>query len=170
MKKKQKFVVSIKDGNVDVSLMYGNSLAYIGSKHVLIDKKGNGLYNEYIDALSNKNVNTQRISTSDEKKQNKIPESLKERYNALDVEIKNLFRQNKEKPIPNYFEKFKHLIDEQNEIKIEMDLKGLKRDKEKTTNEDVDLYKEIYSIRQGEEMEKNRALENECVEEYRRRL
>ena len=51
-----------------------------------------------------------------------------------------------------------------------MNLKGLKRDKEKTTNEDVDLYQEIYSIRQGEEMEKNRAVENECVEEYRRRL
>ena len=132
----EKFVVSIKDGNVDVSLMYGNSLACIGSKQVLIDKKGNGLYNEYIDALSNKNVNTQRISTSDEKKQNKIPESLKERYNALDVEIKNLFRHNKEK----------------------------------TTNDDVDLYEEIYSIRQVEEMEKNRAFENECVEEHRRRL
>lgn len=166
----EKFVVSIKDGNVDVSLMYGNSLACIGLKQVLIDKKGNGLYNEYIDALSNKNVNKQRISTSDEKKQNQIPESLKERYNALDVEIKNLFRQNKEKPIPNYFEKFKHLIDEQNEIKIEMDLKGLKRDKEKTTNEDVDLYEKIYSIRQDEEKKKNRAFENECVEEHRRRL
>lgn len=51
-----------------------------------------------------------------------------------------------------------------------MDLNGLKRDNEKTTNEDVDLYKEIYSIRQGEEMERNRAFENECVEEYRRRL
>ena len=51
-----------------------------------------------------------------------------------------------------------------------MDLKGLKRDKEKTTNDDVDLYEEIYSIRQVEEMEKNRSFENECVEEHRRRL
>ena len=67
--KMEKFVVSIKDGNIDVSLMYGDKLACVGTKQVLIDKKGNGLYNEYIDALSNKNSNTQKISTSDEEKQ-----------------------------------------------------------------------------------------------------
>lgn len=168
--KMEKFVVSIKDGNIDVSLMYGDKLACVGTKQVLIDKKGNGLYNEYIDALSNKNSNTQKISTSDEEKQNIMPESLKERYDALDVEIKNLFRQNKEKPVPNYLKKLKKLIDEQDEIKIEMDLKGLKCDKRKATNEDVDLYEEIYSIRQVEEMEKNRAVEHERVEGYGRML
>lgn len=164
----EKFVVSIKDGNVDVSLMYGDKLACIGSKQVLIDKKGNGLYNEYIDALSNENSNTQKISTIGEEIQKPI--SLKEKYDALDREIRQLFRQNQEKPVQNYFEKLKKLIDEQDEIKIEMDLKGLKCDKRKATNEDVDLYEEIYSIRQVEEMEKNRAVEHERVEGYRRRL
>ena len=168
--KMEKFVVSIKDGNVDVSLMHGNSLACIGSRQVLIDKKGNGLYNEYIDALSNKNSNTQKISTSDEKKQNKLPESLKERYDALDVEIKNLFRQNIEKAVPNYLERLKKLIDEQDEIKIEMGLKDIKSDKKKGTEEDINIAYGIDSIRQIEKMRQAEQIEHENVEWYRRML
>lgn len=168
--KMEKFVVSIKDGNIDVSLMYGDKLACVGTKQVLIDKKGNGLYNEYIDALSNKNSNTQKISTSDEEKQNIMPESLKERYDALDVEIKNLFRQNKEKPVPNYLKKLKKLIDEQDEIKIEMDLKDIKSDKKKGTEEDINIAYDIDSIRQIEKMRQAEQVEYENVEGYGRML
>ena len=168
--KMEKFVVSIKDGNIDVSLMYGDKLACVGTKQVLIDKKGNGLYNEYIDALSNKNSNTQKISTSDEEKQNIMPESLMERYDALDVEIKNLFRQNKEKPVPNYLKKLKKLIDEQDEIKIEMDLKDIKSDKKKGTEEDINIAYDIDSIRQIEKMRQAEQIEHENVEGYGRML
>ena len=168
--KMEKFVVSIKDGNVDVSLMHSNSLACIGSRQVLIDKKGNGLYNEYIDALSNKNSNVQRVSTSDEEKQNKLPESLKERYDALDVEIKNLFRQNIEKPVPNYLERLKKLIDEQDEIKIEMGLKDIKCVKKKATEGDINIAYDIDSIRQIEKMKQAEQIKNENVESHRRML
>ena len=168
--KMEKFVVSIKDGNVDVSLMHGNSLACIGSRQVLIDKKGNGLYNEYINALSNKNSNVQRVSTSDEEKQNKLPESLKERYDALDVEIKNLFRQNIEKAVPNYLERLKKLIDEQDEIKIEMGLKDIKSDKKKGIEEDINIAYGIDSIRQIEKTRQAEQIEHENVEGYRRML
>ena len=171
--KMEKFVVSIKDGNVDVSLIHSNSLACIGSRQVLIDKKGNGLYNEYIDALSNKNSDIQRVNTIDEEKQNKLPKSLKERYDALDVEIKNLFRQNIEKPVSNYLERLKKLIDEQDNIKIEMDLKDIKRDKKKATEEDMKIAYDIDSIRRMEQIEKMRQAEqikHKNVERHRRML
>ena len=99
-----------------------------------------------------------------------MPESLKERYDALDVEIKNLFRQNKEKPVPNYLKKLKKLIDEQDEIKIEMDLKDIKSDKKKGTEEDINIAYDIDSIRQIEKMRQAEQVEYENVEGYGRML
>ena len=167
LEKAEKFVISIKNGNIDVSLMHGDRVACIGSRQVLIDKKGNGLYNEYIDVLSNKNSNTQVINSTDE---NKMTESLKERYDALDTEIKNLFRQNKERPIQNYFERLKKLIDEQDEIKVKMDLECVGCDKKRSTEEDVNIAYDIDLIKQIEKNRHTEQIEHENVERHRRKL
>lgn len=173
IEKAEKFIVRIKNGNVGVSLMKDNKTTYIGTRQVLIDKKGNGLYNEYINALSNENTNVQPISTTEEKKeeqeQNNTPMTPKEKYDYLNVEIRKLFKQNQQNPVQGFMEKMKKLIDEQDMIKLKLSKKDLKNDYEE---DDELLQEQIESLMQIEENERimRDRIDRERVEQHRRMI
>lgn len=61
----EKFVISMKDGKVDVSLLFGNKYvtAFKGQSELLVDTKGKGLYNEQFEILS-KTSAVKKISDS----------------------------------------------------------------------------------------------------------
>lgn len=171
IEKTEKFIVRIKNGNVGVSIMKDNKTTYIGTRQVLIDKKGNGLYNEYINALSNENTNVQSISTTEEKKeeQNNTPMTPKEKYDYLNVEIRKLFKQNQQNPVPGFMEKMKKLIDEQDMIKLKLSKQDLKNEYDE---EDELLQEQIESLMQIEENEriKRDRIDRERVEQHRRMI
>lgn len=54
VKANERFVISTKDGKIDVSLLFGDKYitAFRGQSEVLVDTKGNGLYNEQFEILS----------------------------------------------------------------------------------------------------------------------
>ena len=65
IKSNEQFVISMKDGKVDVSLLFGNKyvMAFKGQSELLVDTKGNGLYNEQFEVLS-KTSAVKKISDS----------------------------------------------------------------------------------------------------------
>lgn len=168
--KTEKFIVNIKNGNVGVSLMKDNKITYIGDRQVLIDKKGNGLYNEYISALSNDNKNVQPISTTEPQKeeQNNMPMTPKEKYDYLNVEIRKLFKQNQQNPVQGFMEKMKKLIDEQDMVKLKLSKQDLRKD---DTEEDEFMQEQIESLMQIEENERmHDRIDRESVERHRRMI
>lgn len=54
IKSNEQFVISMKDGKVDVSLLFGNKYvtAFKGQSELLVDTNGKGLYNEQFEILS----------------------------------------------------------------------------------------------------------------------
>lgn len=54
VKLNERFMISTKDGKIDVSLLFGdkNKTAFKGESEVLVDIKGNGLYNEQFELFS----------------------------------------------------------------------------------------------------------------------
>lgn len=54
VKSNERFVISTKDGRINVSLLFGDEIttAFQGQSVVLVDTKGNGLYNEQFEILS----------------------------------------------------------------------------------------------------------------------
>lgn len=171
-----KFVIYQKEGEIEAGLMYGKKIAFKGKECTLIDPKGNGLFNDYFDAINNENANNQVVEFGQDKKTNtsepSTPATLKERYDALDREIKKLIELEKKSVVPNYMERMLKLLDEQDEIKAEMYLKGEKIEKKKGTEEELEYYEYIEmlkSIQMNNEIERNHT-EQERVEGSRRRL
>lgn len=73
VKANERFVISTKDGKIDVSLLFGDKYitAFRGQSEVLVDTKGNGLYNEQFEILSKattvkKESNSSVIKTGDD--------------------------------------------------------------------------------------------------------
>lgn len=73
VKANERFVISTKDGKIDVSLLFGDKYitAFRGQSEVLVDTKGNGLYNEQFEILSKattvkKESNPSVIKTGDD--------------------------------------------------------------------------------------------------------
>lgn len=54
VKSNERFIISTKDGRINVSLLFGDEIttAFQGQAVVLVDTKGNGLYNEQFETLS----------------------------------------------------------------------------------------------------------------------
>lgn len=50
----ERFIISSNNGNIEVSLLFGNQIitAFQGQSEVLVDSKGNGLYNAHCELLS----------------------------------------------------------------------------------------------------------------------
>lgn len=65
IKSNEQFVISMKDGKVDASLLFGNKYvtAFKGHSELLVDTKGKGLYNEQFEILS-KTSSVKKISDS----------------------------------------------------------------------------------------------------------
>lgn len=65
IKSNEQFVISMKDGKVDVSLLFGSKYvtAFKGQSELLVDTKDNGLYNEQFEILS-KTSSVKKISDS----------------------------------------------------------------------------------------------------------
>lgn len=73
VKANERFVISTKDGKIDVSLLFGDkyTTAFRGQSEVLVDTKGKGLYNEQFEILSKsttvkKESNQSVIKTGDD--------------------------------------------------------------------------------------------------------
>lgn len=54
VKSNERFIISTKDGKINVSLLFGDEIttAFQGQSVVLVDTKGKGLYNEQYETLS----------------------------------------------------------------------------------------------------------------------
>ena len=65
IKSNEQFVISMKDGKVDVSLLFGSKyvMAFKGQSELLVDTNGKGLYNEQFEILS-KTSAVKKISDS----------------------------------------------------------------------------------------------------------
>lgn len=65
IKSNEQFVISMKDGKVDVSLLFGSKyvMAFKGQSELLVDTNGKGLYNEQFEILS-KTSSVKKISDS----------------------------------------------------------------------------------------------------------
>ena len=61
----ERFVISTKDGKVDVSLLFGSQTmtAFKGQSEVLIDANGYGLYNEHYELLSREKVADKKVDS-----------------------------------------------------------------------------------------------------------
>lgn len=171
-----KFVIYQKEKEIEVGLKYGKTTVFKGKKCTLIDQKGNGLFNDYFYAINNENANNQVVEFDQDKKTNTsaslTPVTLKERYDALDREIKKLIELEKKSIVPNFMKRILKLIDEQDEIKAQMHLKGEKIEKKKGTEEEIEYYEYIEMLKRiqmNNEIEKNH-IEQERIEGNRRRL
>lgn len=140
------FVVSSKDGKIEVSTLFGDKrkIAFVGKSETLFDSKGKGLYNEVISSLSSIQSKTMGIDLpinsngeliiEEEKKMEErktASELLKEynqqlaelqvKYGAVAKQMEDLMRQNASTPIPDYQDKLNSLIQQRDIISKEME-------------------------------------------------
>lgn len=107
----QKYFVSVEDGKIDVSLLFGDKIvtAFRSNAETLINTKGNGLYNEQYDIL----VKDREIGQ--EKESSKIP---------IDDDGNMMFSSSKRNKILDYQEKLKKSVNNTNfeEQKLEYNM------------------------------------------------
>ena len=94
-----KFLVTINGDKIDVSLMDGDKLAFLGTREVLLDKKGNGLYNDYMDETLM---------------------DLKDKYYSIIIEMKQLYDYRAKLIHDKYFSKMEKFITELDKIKLQL--------------------------------------------------
>lgn len=139
------FVVSSKDGKIEVSTLFGDKhkIAFAGKSEVLFDSKGKGLYNEVISSLSNVQAKSMGIDlpissdgeliVEEEKKveerktasdllneYNQQLAELQAKYGVVAKQMEDLMQQNAVTPIPNYQDKLSALIQQRDKISKEM--------------------------------------------------
>ena len=140
------FVVSSKDGKIEVSTLFGDKykMAFASKSEVLFNSNGKGLYNEVISSLSNTQIKSMGINLPIDSDGELIMEEIKEveerkttsellneynqqlsklqsHYGIITTQIENLMQQNTSSPIPNYQEKLNGLIQQRDNISKEME-------------------------------------------------
>lgn len=140
------FVVSSKDGKIEVSTLFGDKhkTAFAGKSEVLFDTKGKGLYNEVISSISNINAKSMGIDlpirsdgeliVEEEKKveerkttsellneYNQQLAELQTKYGVIAKQMEDLMQQNALNPIANYQDRLNALIQQRDKISKEME-------------------------------------------------
>lgn len=140
------FVVSSKDGKIEVSTLFGDKykMAFASKSEVLFNSSGKGLYNEVISSLSNTQTKSMGINLPIDSDGELIMEEVKEveerkttsellneynqqlsklqsQYGIITTQIENLMQQNASSLIPNYQEKLNGLIQQRDNISKEME-------------------------------------------------
>ena len=135
-----KFFVTINGDRIDVSLMDRDKSAFLGTREVLLDKEGNGLYNDYMDeALMD----------------------LKDKYYSIILEMKQLYDCRAKLTYDEYFPKMEKLITELDKIKLQ--LKSRHFDFIEEEYGDQDFHEKVNDIRRT--MQTKQKLENNQNEE-----
>lgn len=149
-KQNPRFVFSTKDGKVDVSIMFGDKVAFKGNYELLYDSKGLGMYNEVFDSISKgivldmlsdkssisldengnivysnmeKEIDSETVQNSPQEELGKLNEqmdSLRTQYGIITTQMENLMMRNQQTPISNYQQQLDTLMQQRDSISEQM--------------------------------------------------
>lgn len=117
----QQFVIYRKDGNFEVGLMYDKKTAFIGKKCTLIDPKGNGLFNDYFDAINNERaanqvVDLQQTQSLSPQPQRTKPLDANEICEQIEQQIEDIYCKKATMDKKSYFKLVEELLHKKAEL------------------------------------------------------